>query len=490
MSGRTTVSRYSKSLWTRRRLLGTGAAALAAPVIAPRRAWAAGNEIRIGFVSPTTGPISGFGAGDDYVFQTLQPVFDQGVDIDGKHYDIKIIRKDSQSNPNRATEVASELILDDEVHLMLSSSTADTVLPVTDQCEVNEVPSLSADTPWDAFFFGRGGNPAKGFDWTYHFFWGGAQVVNSYASLWGQIDTNMKVGLMMSNDSDGVAMSNPDIGFAAQLKNNGLEVIDLGLHEPLSDDYSAQIGKLKDAGVDIITGIFLPPDWTTFWVQAAQLGFRPKAATIAKALLFPSSIEALGDAGLGHSTEIWWSPAHPYPSAIDGSSSQALADGFEAAIGDGTALASVMLVNNETGVVQPLDAVTAAARGAGAHAARSADGRGARARPHCGPAPRASARPAAAGGTRRAPRPAPRRSVAARPGADPRSWRAAPPAARPPPPSQRAGPRRWQSSPPRPRAPPRGRAVWPRLRSAPHRAPHAADPRGPARSRPRDRARQ
>jgi len=320
-------------LWTRRRLLGTGAAALAAPVIAPRRAWAAGNEIRIGFVSPTTGPISGFGAGDDYVFQTLQPVFDQGVDIDGKHYDIKIIRKDSQSNPNRATEVASELILDDEVHLMLSSSTADTVLPVTDQCEVNEVPSLSADTPWDAFFFGRGGNPAKGFDWTYHFFWGGAQVVNSYASLWGQIDTNMKVGLMMSNDSDGVAMSNPDIGFAAQLKNNGLEVIDLGLHEPLSDDYSAQIGKLKDAGVDIITGIFLPPDWTTFWVQAAQLGFRPKAATIAKALLFPSSIEALGDAGLGHSTEIWWSPAHPYPSAIDGSSSQALADGFEAATG-------------------------------------------------------------------------------------------------------------------------------------------------------------
>ena len=327
------MSRYSKSLWTRRRLLGTGAAALAAPVIAPRRAWAASNEIRVGFVSPVTGPISGFGAGDDYVFQTLQPIFDQGVDINGTHYDIRLIRKDSQSNPNRATEVASELILDDEVHLMLSSSTADTVLPVTDQCELNEVPSLSADTPWDAFFFGRGGDPAKGFDWTYHFFWGGAQVVNSYASLWDQIDTNKKVGLMLSNDSDGVAMSNPDIGFAAQLRNNGLEVVDLGLHEPLSDDYSAQIGKLKDAGVDIITGIFLPPDWTTFWVQAAQLGFRPKAATIAKALLFPSSIEALGDAGLGHSTEIWWSPGHPYPSSIDGSSSKALADGFGAATG-------------------------------------------------------------------------------------------------------------------------------------------------------------
>ena len=327
------MSRYSKSLWTRRRVLGTTAAALAAPVIAPRRAWAAGNVIKLGWVSPTTGPIAGFGSADEYVLGQLAPVLAAGVDVGGTHYDLQLIPKDNQSNPNRSAEVASQLILDDEVNLMLSSSSADTVLPVTDQCELNEVPSISGDTPWDAFFFGRGGDPAKGFDWTYHFFWGGQQVVNSYVSLWDQLGTDRKVGLMMSNDSDGVAMSNPDIGFAAQLKNNGLEVIDLGLHEPLSDDYSAQIGKLKDAGVDIITGIFLPPDWTTFWVQAAQLGFRPKAATIAKALLFPSSIEALGDAGLGHSTEIWWSPAHPYPSAIDGSSSQALADGFEAATG-------------------------------------------------------------------------------------------------------------------------------------------------------------
>lgn len=322
------MSRYSRSLWTRRRVLGTTAAALAAPVIAPRRAWASGNEIRLGWVSPTTGPIAGFGSADDYVLKQLEPVLAQGVDVGGTHYDIKLIVKDNQSNPNRSAEVASQLILDDEVHMILSSSSADTVLPVTDQCELNEVPSVSGDTPWDAFFFGRGGDPATGFDWTYHFFWGGKQVVDSYVSLWDQLDTNRKVGLMMSNDSDGVAMSNPDVGFAAQLKGHGLEVVDLGLFEPLSDDYSAQIGKLKDAGVDIITGIFLPPDWTTFWVQAAQLGFRPKAATIAKALLFPSSVEALGAPAKGLSTEIWWSPGHPFTSTINGLTSQEFAGKF------------------------------------------------------------------------------------------------------------------------------------------------------------------
>jgi len=312
------MSRYSSSLWTRRRVLGAGAAALAAPVIMPRRSWAAGNEIRIGWVSPTTGPIAGFGSADDFVISNLQPVLDAGLDIGGKHFDLKLIRKDNQSNPNRSAEVASELILKDEVHLMLSSSTADTVNPVADQCELNEVPSISADTPWDAFFFGRGGDPSKGFKWTYHFFWGGQQIINSYSSLWEQLDTNKKVGLMLSNDSDGVAMSNPDIGFAAQLKSHGLEVVDLGLFEPLSDDFSAQIGKLKDAGVDIMTGVFLPPDWTTFWVQSKQLGFKPKAATIAKALLFPSSVEAIGDPAVGLSTEIWWSPGHPFKSSITG----------------------------------------------------------------------------------------------------------------------------------------------------------------------------
>ncbi|MDF2370905.1 MAG: ABC transporter substrate-binding protein [Rhizobiaceae bacterium] len=322
------MSHNLKSTWSRRQILGAGAVALAAPAILPRRSWGAGNEIRVGWVSPTTGPIAGFGSADDYVLGQLQSTFDKGIDVGGKHYDFRLIRKDSQSNPNRAAEVASELILNDEVHLMLSSSSADTVNPVADQCELNEVPSLSADTPWDAFFFGRGGDPAKGFDWTYHFFWGGEQVINSYTSLWGQIETNRKVGLLLSNDSDGVAMTNPDVGFAAQLRKHDLEVVDGGLFDPLSDDFSAQIARMKDAGVDIITGIFLPPDWTTFWIQSAQLGFRPKAATIAKALLFPSSVEAIGSPANGLSTEVWWSPGHPFKSSITGLTSNEFANEF------------------------------------------------------------------------------------------------------------------------------------------------------------------
>jgi len=327
------MSRYSKSLWTRRRVLGASAMALAAPVIAPRRSWAATNEIRIGWVSPTTGPIASFGAADDYLFSIVEPLLAGGVEIDGKTYNVRFIRKDTQSNPNRAAEVTSELILDDEVHLMLSSSTADTVLPATDQCELNEVPSISTDTPWDAFYFARGGDRTGGFDWTYHFFWGTPEIVNSYASMWKQIDTNKRVGVLLSNDSDGVSQSDPETGMAAKVRAAGFEVVDGGLFEPLSDDYSAQIAKMKDAGVDIITGVFLPPDLTTFWVQSAQQGFKPKAVTVAKAMLFPATAESMGDLAVGLSTEVWWSPSHPFISPFTGLSSAEFANGYMAASG-------------------------------------------------------------------------------------------------------------------------------------------------------------
>ena len=42
-------------------------------------------------------------------------------------------------------------------------------------------------------------------------------------------------------------------------------------------------------------GVFIPPDFTNFWKQSIQQGWIPKAATYAKALLFPQSVEALGE---------------------------------------------------------------------------------------------------------------------------------------------------------------------------------------------------
>src|SRR5699024_4571605 len=64
-----------------------------------------------------------------------------------------------------------------------------------------------------------------------------------------------------------------------------------------------------------------------------QKGFKPKIATIGKALLFPQSVEALDERGLGLSCEYWWGPTYPYTSSLTGQSAHELADAWTASTG-------------------------------------------------------------------------------------------------------------------------------------------------------------
>jgi len=87
----------------------------------------------------------------------------------------------------------------------------------------------------------------------------------------------------------------------------------------------------KSANCEILTGVVLPPDFTTFWKQALQQGFKPKVASIGKAILFPVAVEALGKDGNNLSSEVWWSPNHPFKSSLTGMSAKDLATAYEVA---------------------------------------------------------------------------------------------------------------------------------------------------------------
>ena len=319
---------------TRRGVLGTGAALGAAALTAgfPSIARAA-DTVRIGYVSPKTGPLAPFASADEFNVASVLEAIGGKVDSGGKSLDVEIIVKDSQSNPNRAAEVASELILSDEVHLLCAANTPETTNPVADQAEINEVPCVTTLCPWQPYFFGRGGDPAGGFQWTYHYFWGLEDVIAVFLNLWNKLETNKTVGGLFPNDGDGNAWGDPEFGFPKPLAAAGYSLIDPGRYQNLSNDFSAQISEFKDNDVEIVTGVVLPPDFTTFWTQAAQQGFRPKAATVGKALLFPSATEALGEAGHNLSSEIWWSPWHPFTSSITGQTCGALAAAFTEATG-------------------------------------------------------------------------------------------------------------------------------------------------------------
>ncbi len=297
---------------------------------------AGGDTIKIGYVTPQTGALAGFGEADSFVLEQMAAYFEENgiTTADGTEHDVEIISKDTQSDSKRAGDVAAELILEDDVDLILVSSTPDTTNPVSDQCEANQVVCISTVAPWQAWYFGRGATPDDGFDWTYHFFWGLEDAESVYSDIWSKAAPDAdSVALLLPNDADGNAWADTATGFPPYISDLGLTPDNPGAYPNGTADFSAQISQFKANGDDILTAIPIPPDFTTFWKQAVQQGYQPQVATVAKAILFPSSVEALGDIGDGLSTEVWWAPSYPYSSSLTGQSSEDYAAAFTDATG-------------------------------------------------------------------------------------------------------------------------------------------------------------
>jgi branched-chain amino acid transport system substrate-binding protein len=319
---------------SRRRFLQDSAATAVVAATAPhflfgKSARAASRAVRIGFIGPRTGALARFGESNDFVLAGIRKAIAGGIAINGATYPIEILEKDSQSDQKLASEIAAGLIKSDHVDLMVASSTGATVNPVSDQCEKNGVPCITTDAPWQSWFFGRGGTPEKGFEWTYHFFWGLEDLIAVFTAMWGSIPTNKVVGALWPSDPEGAAYSDPKFGFPPALQSRGFKLVDPGRFETSAADYSAHIAAFKKANVEILSGVLPPPAFATFWKQAGEQGFKPKIASVAKGILFPTAVEVLGDRGAGLTTEVWWSPSFPFSSGLTKKNSAELCAAYE-----------------------------------------------------------------------------------------------------------------------------------------------------------------
>jgi branched-chain amino acid transport system substrate-binding protein len=289
------------------------------------------DVLKIGYVSPQTGHLASFALADAFVVKQVRDALSKGITAGGKSRRIEIVVKDTQSSSSRAAEMARELIFTDKVDLIVGSSTPDTTNPVADQCEANGVPNITTIAPWEAWYFGRGGKDNKAFKYTTLFFIGMKEFTDCFIPMWDRMGSASKnVGCLWPNDTDANAFRQ---GFPQAMEAKGYKAIDAGAYQDGISDFSAQIAKFKTAGADLFTCTPLPPDFQTFWKQASQQGYRPKLATVAKVMLFPSEAVALGPLARNIATDVWWSPFHPYKSSLDGKSAQQLADDFAAATG-------------------------------------------------------------------------------------------------------------------------------------------------------------
>ncbi len=325
----------TQSSLTRRSLLACAGAALGSFTLGRSSAFAQSTAtLKIGFISPISGPLAGFGQTDGYVLTQARDALAAGVTINGTGYGVELLDRDTQSDPARAGQLARDLINNDGVDVIVAVSTPETINPVSDACEAAGVPCISTVMPWEAWYFGRGAKPgeASPFKYTYHFGFGVDEFYEAYISQWSLIETNKKVGVMYPNDADGNAIR---AVLAPKLIEAGYEVVDPGAYETGTSDFSQQIAQFRAAGVEIFNTFPIPPDFAAFWRQAAQQGLHRqiKIVQLAKTGLFPADIEALGGLGDNMASAAYWHRDFPYVSPTTGLTGAQLCDGYEAATG-------------------------------------------------------------------------------------------------------------------------------------------------------------
>ena len=302
-------------------------AALGLPTFT-RRAFAAKKRdfILIGRVNPNSGPLSAFGETtpwiDDRILAEINK--DGGIFIKeaGKKLPVRIKVMDSESDPTKAGDVASKLILQDEIDLMITLHTPDTVNPVDAMCERYQVPCISSDAPIESWLTG---GPYK---WSFHFFFSVPQIYQTFVSMWDSVadKTNKVVGGLWPNDPDGKTYAEM---FTKGLHEKGYKVVDAGRFPNKTPDYTSFIDLWKKEKVEILTSIQPPPDFAAAWRQCFQQGFIPKMCTGGKPILFPSAVQAIGgNLANGLTVCVWWSPYHPFKSSVAGYGSKALCDAW------------------------------------------------------------------------------------------------------------------------------------------------------------------
>jgi branched-chain amino acid transport system substrate-binding protein len=329
-------TRGNRNGLSRREVMAAAGAGSVALAVGRGRAFAAADKVlKVGFVSPRTGALGGFGETDGYVLDVARKALSKGFKIGDQTYQVEILDRDTQSDPSRASQLAKTLINQDKIDLMLAVSTPEVINPVADACEAAGVPCLSTVMPWQAWYFGRGAKPGapSPFKWTYHFGFGVGEFYKAYVSLWNSsVQTNKKVGVLYPNDADGNAIR---ANLAPLLAKEGFTIIDPGPYEDGTTDYSAQIAMFKKEQCEIFNTFPIPPDFAAFWRQAAQQGYTKmvKICQVAKTGLFPAGIEALGDLGMNLSSACYWHKTFPYKSSLSGVTGIELADGYEKSSG-------------------------------------------------------------------------------------------------------------------------------------------------------------
>jgi branched-chain amino acid transport system substrate-binding protein len=296
----------------------------------------ASKEITIGWIHPLTGSLAGFGYPDKWVIEQIQATsqYKDGIKIGGSTYKVTIKSYDSQSSTTLAGTLAKQAIQQDNVDMLFASSTPETVNAVATEAETLGTPLICSNVPWESWYGNLGGNiqkPTLVPKYTVMYFLGAEHLAECFIPMWNRIGAKYGndhvVAAAFPNDADGNAFR---AVFPPILKAAGYKMSLSPAYPDGTTNYSSMITQFKNAKADFFTNGPLPPDFTTEWKQSIQEGYKPKLATVAKVLLFPTDAYAMGAPAYNVATDSWWVPGLPWTSSFTGQTCAQMAALFTA----------------------------------------------------------------------------------------------------------------------------------------------------------------
>jgi branched-chain amino acid transport system substrate-binding protein len=93
-----------------------------------------------------------------------------------------------------------------------------------------------------------------------------------------------------------------------------------------------------------MVGAMLAPDFTSFWTQAHQRGYKPKVVCVNKALTPPEAVTAMGELGNHLCCDVTITPRNIWIDSLSGMSTKQLCDEYEAFSGQQWTEAQLCLV--------------------------------------------------------------------------------------------------------------------------------------------------
>ncbi|MFI5180547.1 MAG: ABC transporter substrate-binding protein [Thermoanaerobaculia bacterium] len=125
-------------------ILPLAVATLLAPACGPKGELPA---INVGLIAELSGPLSSIGASCRSAAEMKVAEIGNmgGIDVGGKHYNLKLVIADSQSTPEGALAAAQSLVKEDAVVGLIGPNASLEAVPVADAAEAAKVPMIS---PW------------------------------------------------------------------------------------------------------------------------------------------------------------------------------------------------------------------------------------------------------------------------------------------------------------------------------------------------------